>query len=215
MMESSFYLTYVLLMTTGTITFIESLRTTKASVRHLMNIETCVSIVGAYFYSIFLSKLKENPVSFKDITNVRYLDWFITTPLMLLALSVVFGMEMKTSVTIGTYALMVVLDFAMLACGYLVEVGKFRRMVGFVVGFVFFALLFGMLYVSFLAGGSATFVAWLSYFIFLGLWSLYGVAFLLEERPKNIVYNFLDLVSKCFVGIFFWMYFTGVVKFRL
>lgn len=213
-MENSFYITYVLLMTTGTITFIESLRTTKTSVRHLMNIETCVSIVGAYFYSIFLDKLKENPVSYTDITNVRYLDWFITTPLMLLALVVVFGMEMKTRVTIGGYALLVFLDFAMLSCGYFAEVGKLGRMAGLVLGFVFFALLFGMLYVSFLSD-APTFIALVSYYTFLVLWSLYGVAYLLDDRTKNFMCNVLDLVAKCFVGIFFWMYFTGVVKFAL
>jgi hypothetical protein len=30
----------------------------------------------------------------------------------------------------------------------------------------------------------------------------------MEEENKNIGYNVLDLFSKCFVGLFFWAYFT-------
>lgn len=215
-METSFYLTYVFLLTTGTITFIESLRTQNELVRHLMNVETCVSIIGAYFYSVFLSILKDDGsvAGELSITKIRYLDWFITTPLMLLALSIVFGMEMKKPLTIGTYSLLIVIDFVMLLSGYLVEIGKLERIVGFVIGFVFFAMLFGTLWVVFMTG-QRTFISTLSYIIFAILWSLYGVAFMLDEKSKNVMYNFLDLVAKCFVGIFFWMYFTGVVKFRV
>ena len=43
---------------------------------------------------------------------------------------------------------------------------------------------------------------------FVILWALYGVAYWMEEKKKNVSYNVLDLFSKCFVGIFFWAYFT-------
>ena len=32
------------------------------------------------------------------------------------------------------------------------------------------------------------------------------------QMTRVISYNILDLVAKAFVGIFFWMYFTKVVK---
>ena len=53
----SFYLTYVLLLTTATITFIEAMRTKNATVQHIMNLETCISIIASYFYSVFNDKI--------------------------------------------------------------------------------------------------------------------------------------------------------------
>jgi hypothetical protein len=50
----SFAISYVLLLTTGTITFIEALRTQIPQVRHVMNLETCISLVAGYFYSVFV-----------------------------------------------------------------------------------------------------------------------------------------------------------------
>ena len=37
-----------------------------------------------------------------------------------------------------------------------------------------------------------------------------GIAYNLNERLKNIIYNILDLFSKCFVGIGFWAYLVGL-----
>ena len=50
----SFYITYVFLLTTGTITFIEALRTSDYRVRNILNLETCISVVAAYFYGNFI-----------------------------------------------------------------------------------------------------------------------------------------------------------------
>ena len=48
----------------------------------------------------------------------------------------------------------------------------------------------------------------LIYYSFLILWTFYGVFYEMEEGFRNVAYNILDLFSKCFVGIFFWAYFT-------
>ena len=50
--KTTFYITYVFLLTTATITFIESMRTNVSRVRHILNLETCISVVAAYFYSV-------------------------------------------------------------------------------------------------------------------------------------------------------------------
>ena len=41
--KNSFMVTYVLLITTGTITIIEALRTQNPTIRHVLNLETCIS----------------------------------------------------------------------------------------------------------------------------------------------------------------------------
>ena len=50
------------------------------------------------------------------------------------------------------------------------------------------------------------------YSAFFILWALYGVVYFFDEVKKNISYNVLDLLSKCFVGIFFWAYYAKVFK---
>jgi len=49
------------------------------------------------------------------------------------------------------------------------------------------------------------------YLIFVALWSIYGIAYLMDEKTKNFIYNILDVLAKCFVGVFLWLYFTGTV----
>ena len=70
---TSFYFTYVLLFTTGTITLIEAISTTNPAIRHIMNLETCISIIAGYFYSQFINKLTmvNGMIDYKDINETR------------------------------------------------------------------------------------------------------------------------------------------------
>ena len=86
---NSFYVTYAFLMTTATITFIEAIRTREPKVRHIMNLETCISVVAAFFYGNFTESLKEG-IDYEKINMNRYVDWAITTPIMLLVLVFAF-----------------------------------------------------------------------------------------------------------------------------
>jgi hypothetical protein len=55
--KASFMITYILLLTTATVTFIEAICTKFPEVRHILNLETVISIVAGYFYSIFLGQI--------------------------------------------------------------------------------------------------------------------------------------------------------------
>ena len=87
--RSTFNITYVLLVTTATITFIEALRTEDPRIRHIMNIETVISVIAAYFYGKFIEQIKDTEIDYKKINITRYTDWFITTPFMILGLELV------------------------------------------------------------------------------------------------------------------------------
>jgi hypothetical protein len=63
---NSFYMTYVFLLTTGVITFIEALRTPIPMVRHILNLETCISIVACYFYGLFISTVNKSEEAEKE-----------------------------------------------------------------------------------------------------------------------------------------------------
>ena len=41
-------------LTTATITFIEAISTKTPQIRHIMNLETVISVVAAYFYKQFI-----------------------------------------------------------------------------------------------------------------------------------------------------------------
>lgn len=213
LVKTSFYFTYVLLITTGTITFIEALATKDPVVRHVMNLETCISIIAGYFYSQFTTKVATDTsetINYKDINETRYTDWFITTPLMILALMIALSYNNKQSVHVGTYISAVLLNFGMLYSGYLGEKETISKTKGCVIGFIFFAALFGLIYMTFVKGCSKTF-NFVLFGIYLVLWSIYGIVYLLDEETKNIAYNALDAIAKSIVGVGMWTYFTKIL----
>jgi bacteriorhodopsin len=207
----SFYLTYVLLLTTATITFIEALRTKIPRVQHIMNLETCISLVAGYFYSMFNDKIKHKSIPWKDFTQLRYIDWSITTPMMLLVLSLVLSFNSKTHIKLHWFLVSIVFNYIMLYTGYLGETGTLNRMTSQLLGFIAFLITFGVIYIQYLLP-RFNFDNFIIFGIVLVVWSLYGVAFNFTEVNKNIAYNYLDLISKCFIGIGLWVYYTKIIR---
>ena len=208
----SFYITYVLLLTTGTITFIEALRTKVKMVQHIMNLETCISVVAGYFYSVFHEKVKKmKEINWKEITRLRYIDWAITTPMMLLVLSLVLSFNSKTTIQLHWFVLTIFFNYAMLYFGYVGETGQLEKMTASVLGFIAFFLTYGLVFINYLLpkqNSDNTVI----FSLFVIVWSIYGVAYHFEEEQKNVTYNYLDLTSKCLVGIGLWIYYTKIIK---
>ena len=155
----TFYFTYVLLISTGTITLVEALATNDPLVRHIMNLETCISIIAGYFYSQFVNKVSTGKIDYKDINETRYNDWFITTPLMILVImiSLSYNNTGRLSIHIGTYITAILLNFGMLYSGYLGEKNTISKKTGCTVGFLFFIGLFALIYFQFVKGSSKLF----------------------------------------------------------
>lgn len=209
LVKFTFYITYIMLLTTGTITFIEAISTKDINVRHIMNVETCISIVAAYFYSTFVAKL-EKPLDYGELSKIRYVDWFITTPLMLLVLCLALSYSDKKNLHIMQYVIVVVLNYAMLSVGYMGETKTMEKRNALLLGFVFYAALFGYIGYLFVMNNPSVYNLMI-YGSFVVLWGLYGVFYVFREDIKNIGYNILDLFAKCLVGIFLWMYFAKVL----
>jgi len=208
LVEYSFYLTYAFLVTTGTITFIEALRTKNEAIRHILNLETCISIVAAFFYGKFVTEFDKPTIDYKSINLNRYVDWAITTPIMLLVLILAFKYNStKTAqVKFTDYLIILALNYGMLGSGYMGDLGKIDRLTATILGFLCFGGLYYFLY-NYLRQNKTN---QLLYGIFFVLWSLYGVFYQMEQKSRNIGYNLLDLFSKCFVGIYFWASFTKI-----
>ena len=227
---NSFYITYIFLITTSVITFIEALRSPIPQVRHILNLETCISVIASYFYGLFIAEInnkkaknstKENfathdsidEIPLEKINNMRYSDWIITTPFMLLALSMVLGYENKIAVRFKSFIWVLISNLFMLGFGYAGEIGLLNRNLASFMGFLFLLLTFGIIWKLFITCAKATYQSKLIFWLYLGLWSLYGVFYHTSEATKMLGYNMLDLIAKAFVGIFFWLYLTKSVLF--
>ena len=209
LVKYTFYLTYAFLLTTGTITFIESMRTSIPKVRHILNLETCISVVAAFFYSQFMKRLEQggDTINYKQINETRYTDWAITTPIMLLVLVLAILYNTGGSLNFFDFLLILLFNYVMLASGYLGEIGKITKRQGVIIGFIGFVLLYGFIYAKYMTG-KYIFDNQMIFWAFVILWAIYGLIYEADEEKRNVGYNILDLFSKCFVGIFFWAYFT-------
>ena len=207
----SFTLTYILMITTGTITLIEALRTNIPLVRHIFNLETVISIIAGYFYGQFVIKVNESfekkkELDWGEIVRTRYLDWAITTPLMLMVLVNVLAHHEGKSPQFRVYMVIILLNYMMLYLGYKGELIKDNNIYYFF-SFMAFFVMYLIIYYLYVRPKGVKFNCIL-FFIFFILWSMYGIVYKMNIRIRNIVYNVLDLMSKCFVGIGLWVYFT-------
>jgi bacteriorhodopsin len=213
--KASFMITYILLLTTATITFVEAMRVKNDSIRHVLNLETCISIVAGYFYSIFVTQIegynKEGKdIDWSDITKTRYVDWTITTPMMILVLCIVLGSHIGVKIGLRALVCLVALNLAMLVFGYLGETKIIDRITANIMGFIPFTLMFYLIYIWFIKP-KYVFANSCLFYTYLVLWGLYGVVYLLPETYKNISMNVLDCLAKCFIGLSLWLYYSGTV----
>lgn len=214
--KASFMITYILLLTTATITFIEAICTNVPEIRHILNLETAISLIAGYFYSVFLTQIdndKNKKFEWSDITKTRYIDWSITTPIMLLVLCAFLAKESGRAITLGEISIIWLLNYAMLGLGFLGEIKFFDFMLTFFLSFAAFFAMFYYIFIKYvdvklLYGKNSLFLV---YFV---IWSIYGITYLFEEKYKNITYNVLDCISKCVVGLGIWLYYTKLIKIK-
>jgi len=209
-LKKTFSITYTLLLTTAVITFIEAIRTPNPMIRHILNLETCISFVAGYFYSVFMTQINEKKIDWNNITQTRYIDWSITTPMMLLALCLVLSMNSKTIIHLKIICLIIALNYIMLLFGYLGEVKIIARYLATILGFIAFFFMYFIIYTNYVKPkfSKSNYILFGIYFI---VWSLYGIVYLLDEEYKNMITNILDLTAKCIVGLGLWIYYTNII----
>jgi len=209
-------ITYILLVTTAVVIFIEALRQGASNfISHMMNLETAISVVATYFYSLFMDEftIAENtnrPIDWEKVTAYRYIDWSITTPIMLLVLMLFMANNIKLPVKIGTFALVVILNYIMLLFGYLGERGTMDKSTGVIGGFMAFGLMYYIIYAKFLKP-KYSFANSVLFWFYAIVWSFYGIVYMIDEGYKVAILNILDLISKCFVGLGLWAYYTRIL----
>ena len=211
----SFSITYIFLLTTATITFIEAMRTNIPTVRHVLNLETAISLIAGYFYSVFLEKIsiyekEDRKIDWADITSTRYIDWSMTTPLMLLALCLVLSQNIGKSITLCAILTIVALNYGMLYLGYLGESGSMDKLIACLLGFVAFFGMFFVIFCEYVSPKRNT-ANYILFGVFVSIWLFYGVFYMMSENYKNIGMNILDCLAKCCFGLGLWAYYSKIV----
>ncbi len=180
----------------------------------ILGLETIVQFVEMIFYIwIAYSVLNVNKMASR-----RYIDWVITTPMMLL--STIMFMKYKETKEIKKdndleKKSLNTKDFLndnkenifsifgynllMLLFGYLGETNVISKYLSIPIGFIFFIKSFEIIYKNYanktLQGENL--------FLFLTIiWALYGIAATFPVNMKNVSYNMLDLISKNFYGLY-------------
>lgn len=172
----------------------------------ILLLETIVQFIEGTWYILIALAVKtlDNNI----ITKRRYIDWVITTPLMLIStcLFMIYKKESQPKPTKEIifenryeFTMITIYNFFMLLFGYLAESNILKKSIAIPIGFIFFGLSFYIIwskYARFTNFGSNIF-----YLLFF-VWALYGLAATLPVLSKNIMYNSLDIVSKNFYGLF-------------
>lgn len=180
--------------------------------RQVLGLEMIVQLIEFVFYMGFLSIPNLN-----SLTEERYYDWFLSTPVMLFTIALYFfyvnfienqdsaekdkpfGLFEFTKNNLKPIAGFIILNFLMLLFGYLAELGIMDRGFAFVLGTGALCGSFWIIYEYYAKYSKKTRdIFW----IMFGIWSLYGVAFLCPPVIKNVSYTILDIFAKNFFGIF-------------
>ena len=178
----------------------------------ILTMELIVQAIEFMFYLYLVYKIVNGDIT-KDITSHRYLDWFITTPTMLVSFILFFKYlkDPKRNIRFfesfneerSNIIKVVIGNALMLLLGFLAETSVINNYVGITLGFLPFAYIFKILYSEY---AKHTVLATQLFYAFFGIWGLYGVGAVLPFEQKNIAYNILDLFSKNFYGLFLYFY---------
>jgi bacteriorhodopsin len=174
--------------------------------KDLLRVEVFVQGIEFIFYVwliYYFSRVSKN------ITPFRYLDWSITTPLMLITLSGFLHHDENRPARLyeflsrynGSIVKIVLLNAAMLLFGLIGEFGYLSAYVSTALGFIPFVINFKYIKETFLPSSEDKFKNAVFYW-FVFFWSLYGVFALTSYTIKNTGYNILDIFAKNVFGLF-------------
>ena len=199
-LETTFKVTQVFLVCAAIITFIGAVQTTDKKLRIIFGLESFISAIAAYFYSIFVNRFTGKKIKWAELAIVRYKDWSITTPIMLFVLALVLGFDYSKTIHIISILTVIIMDYLMLYFGYLGEMNKMDKWSACLWGFIPFIIMFYIMYYVFLLPNSSNKKNILFGF-FVIMWSLYGNVYILNDNTKNILLNVFDAITKGGVGL--------------
>jgi len=214
-LNNTFYLSLIVQIITGIVTLgglFYKLPKQDKILMDILALETIVQIVEGFFYVYIIMSLRH--LRNNTVTQRRYLDWIITTPMMLLSTIMYMEYEKQKQVNKIVNAKefisnnkknitnMFLFNILMLISGFLGETRIVNKSVTIPIGFIFMFLSFNVIYQNYVGNVDIN----KKIFMFLTIvWGLYGVAAMCPVIIKNISYNMLDIISKNFYGLFLFL----------
>ncbi len=189
--------------------------------KDLLKVEFGVQVVEFIFYIWMILNFK----NIKNITPYRYVDWIITTPVMLTTL--ITFLDQNRSNTLLEYlnknknfiSQVAFLNICMLGLGLMGELEIINYNLGIILGFIPFIIYFKLIYDKYIKDKKSkqnedtiketkeeSVNKEKLYWFFFVIWSLYGIVAFLPYEEKNTSFNILDLLSKNLFGVFLVIY---------
>jgi bacteriorhodopsin len=201
----TFNLAFILLIGSSILTGFESFNTFPKEIlplKYILSIETCVTIIASIAY---------------------YLDWFATTPLLLISLIIYLSYlknKYENDKTIDTnddtfniilkdkkVLIIILLNFLMLVLGYMGESKFMNYILANILGFIPFIIFLYIIWANYCNKSNIH-----VFIIFTVIWTMYGIVYFFGNNSKNIMYNILDIIAKGGFGLLVWY---QVIQYRL
>jgi hypothetical protein len=169
--------------------------------KQALALETIVQIVQIVVYTWLIIQFH-----LASMASIRYLDWVITTPLMLLAFVIYLNYESNEEAqTMTTFLkenknniyLILLANGLMLLFGFCGELGYISKEFATIFGFISLLVVFYIIYQY----AKKSKIGIPVFITFASVWSFYGIAYNFDEVAKNITYNILDTIAKNAFGL--------------
>ena len=177
----------------------------------ILKLEMVVQFIELFFYILILQPMIKTALP--QMAAIRYMDWVITTPTMLLTAIILFKYEEYLENNIdkkieffdfikthrNNIINIFICNFLMLFFGYLGEIGVIDVKLSTILGFIFLGITFYIIYKNYAVKSKSSIK--LFYYMFI-VWAIYGIAALMTPSTKNIMFNILDIFAKNFMGLY-------------
>ena len=220
----TFNLAYILLIGSSILTGFGSFNTFPKEIlplKYILSIETCITTIAGIAYS-FLIKSYVTKQNF-DLTFYRYLDWFATTPLLLISLIIYLSYltnKYENEKTIekdddtfniilkdNKVLIIISLNLLMLIFGYMGESKVINYILANILGFIPFIIMMYIIWKNYCNQSNI-----IVFIVFSIIWTMYGIVYYFDSNSKNIAYNILDIIAKVGFGILIWYH---VIQYKL
>ena len=211
----SFSIVFIILVAVLFFIFIQIMKSSNQKIINLLSLECGILVIASFFYYKFIKYTSiENIENFdyNKIITYRYIDWSLTTPILLLTLLLFIQYLNNKFINFWYYLIVFILNYIMLFFGYLGETGKLNKMVGLFFGFIAYILMILFIYIKFIYYNKSNMINKL-FIVFVIIWASYGVIYLLDDETKNHWYNHQDIVAKGLFSTFIWFYYYKVFTF--
>jgi len=201
--EKSYEVSFILLMTISFITALRSLNNDISYKDRLsLQLSTMVTIIASYHYNLMVQRTE-------NLVVYRYLDWFFTTPILLIDFCIMNNITDKLFIIeiVGYNTLMLLL-------GFMGELGVLSMYTSMIIGFIPFIIMFSKLYIKINKNDDNTHdineknkfhnkYKNKFFFLFTFLWSMYGFIHIYPDKStRDVFYNILDVLTKGAFGLY-------------